>query len=183
MSLFSRQVLSNSLWPHGLQHTRPPCPSLSPEFLPKFMSIESVMPSNYLILCCPFLPCLLLLFFPKLFVKPPQTTTLPSCISFPWEWSWSLPPVHCYKPLSIVLQAFCLPNVIPWIYSSPPLDSHKGFDLGHTWMALNGLMVFPTFFKLSLNFAMTSSWSESQAAPGLIFTDCIECLHFWLQRT
>ena len=23
--------MSDSLWPHGLQHTRPPCPSLSPE--------------------------------------------------------------------------------------------------------------------------------------------------------
>ena len=30
----------------------------------------------------PFLPCLLLLFFSQLFVKPPQTTTLPSYISF-----------------------------------------------------------------------------------------------------
>ena len=30
----------------------------------------------------PFLPCFLLLFFLQLFVKPPQTTTLPSCISF-----------------------------------------------------------------------------------------------------
>ena len=28
--LFSCSVLSNSLWPHGLQHTRLPCPSLSP---------------------------------------------------------------------------------------------------------------------------------------------------------
>ena len=27
---FSRQVVSNSLWPHGLQHTRLACPSLSP---------------------------------------------------------------------------------------------------------------------------------------------------------
>ena len=27
---FSRSVLSNSLWPHGLQHARPPCPSLTP---------------------------------------------------------------------------------------------------------------------------------------------------------
>jgi len=25
--LFSRSVVSNSLWPHGLQHTRIPCPS------------------------------------------------------------------------------------------------------------------------------------------------------------
>ena len=29
--LFSHSVLSDSLWPHGLQHTRPPCPSPSPE--------------------------------------------------------------------------------------------------------------------------------------------------------
>ena len=26
----SRSVVSNSLWPHGLQHTRPPCPSPTP---------------------------------------------------------------------------------------------------------------------------------------------------------
>ena len=28
--LFSCSVVSNSLWPHGLQHTRLPCPSLAP---------------------------------------------------------------------------------------------------------------------------------------------------------
>ena len=27
---FSRSVISDSSWPHGLQHTRPPCPSPSP---------------------------------------------------------------------------------------------------------------------------------------------------------
>jgi len=27
---FSRSVMSNSLWPHGLQHARPPCPSPTP---------------------------------------------------------------------------------------------------------------------------------------------------------
>ena len=27
---FSRSVMSNSLWPHGLQHTRPCCPSPTP---------------------------------------------------------------------------------------------------------------------------------------------------------
>ena len=27
---FSRSVMSNSLQPHGLQHTRPPCPSITP---------------------------------------------------------------------------------------------------------------------------------------------------------
>ena len=29
-SLFSHYVMSDSLLPHGLQHARPPCPSLSP---------------------------------------------------------------------------------------------------------------------------------------------------------
>ena len=28
--LFTHSVMSNSLWPHGLQHARPPCPSPSP---------------------------------------------------------------------------------------------------------------------------------------------------------
>ena len=38
-------------------------------------------------------------------------------------------------------------------------------------------MVFPTFFNLSLNLAIRSSWSEPQSAPGLVFADCIELLH------
>ena len=28
---FSRSDVSNSLWPHGLQHARPPCPSPTPK--------------------------------------------------------------------------------------------------------------------------------------------------------
>ena len=53
---FSHSVMSNSLQPHGLQHARPPCPSPTPQSLPKPMSIESVMPSNnHLILCHPLL--------------------------------------------------------------------------------------------------------------------------------
>ena len=51
------------------------------------------------------------------------------------EWFWSLPPVKCYKPLPIILQALCLSYLIPWIYLSCPLYNCKGFDLGHTWMA------------------------------------------------
>ena len=27
---FNRSVMSNTLWPHGLQHVRPPCPSPTP---------------------------------------------------------------------------------------------------------------------------------------------------------
>ena len=49
--LFSHLVKYDPLRPHGLQHTRLSCPSLSPEFALKLMSIESVLPSNHLILC------------------------------------------------------------------------------------------------------------------------------------
>ena len=34
MLLFSHSVVSHSLWFHGLQHTRFPCPSISPGFAP-----------------------------------------------------------------------------------------------------------------------------------------------------
>ena len=47
--------MSYSLQPHGLQHARPPCLSPTPGGLLKLMSIESVMPSNHLILCSPLL--------------------------------------------------------------------------------------------------------------------------------
>ena len=83
----------------------------------------------------PFLLCLSLLFFTQLFVRPPQTTILPFCIYFFGVWSWSPHPVQCHEPLSIVLQALCLSDLIPWICLSLPLYNQKEFDLVHTWMA------------------------------------------------
>ena len=47
---------------------------------------------------------------------------------------------------------------------------------------LNGLVVFPTFFSLPLNLAISSSCSKPQSTPGLVFADCIELLHLWLQE-
>ena len=48
---FSHSVVSDSLWTHELQHTRPPCPS-TPR-VHSDSSIELVMPSSHLILCRP----------------------------------------------------------------------------------------------------------------------------------
>ena len=56
---FSYSVMTDSLQPHRLQHARLPF-SISWSLL-KLMSIESVMPSHYLILCHPFL------FLPSIF--------------------------------------------------------------------------------------------------------------------
>ena len=54
---------------------------------------------------------------------------------------WSLTPVQCYEPLSTLLQALCLPDLILWIHLSPPL--YKSYRI---WFRsyLNGLVVFPT---------------------------------------
>ena len=56
---FSRSVMSDSLRPHGLQHTRPPCPSPTPGAYSNTYSrchkLTSVMPSNHLILYHPLL--------------------------------------------------------------------------------------------------------------------------------
>ena len=49
---FSCSVMSNSLWPHGLQDARPPCPSPTPRAYSN--SCELVMPSNHLLLFIPF---------------------------------------------------------------------------------------------------------------------------------
>ena len=38
--LFSHPVKSDSLWPHGLQHTRPPCLSPSPGVFPSSCSLH-----------------------------------------------------------------------------------------------------------------------------------------------
>ena len=59
--LFSCSVLSDALWPCGLQHARLPCPSPSPGGCSKscpLMSIthvQMVMPYNHLIQCHPLL--------------------------------------------------------------------------------------------------------------------------------
>ena len=50
---FSHSVVSDSLQPNGLQQGS--LSITSSQSLLKFMSIESVMPSNHLILCCPLL--------------------------------------------------------------------------------------------------------------------------------
>ena len=58
MLLFSRPVMYNSLWRHGLQHTRPPCPSPSPEVCPSSCPLHwwchpAISSSDSLLSFCP----------------------------------------------------------------------------------------------------------------------------------
>ena len=76
--------MSDSLWPHGLQHIRLSCPSLSPGVCPNSTSLKSVMPSNHLIVFHPFL--LPLLIFPSIRVF---SNELVLCVRWPIYQSFS----------------------------------------------------------------------------------------------
>ena len=57
--LFSYPVMSDSSWPHWLQHSRLPCPSPSPGVCPSSCPLHQwCHPAIYLILCAPFSCCL-----------------------------------------------------------------------------------------------------------------------------
>ena len=91
--LFSRQVMSDSLQPYGLQHARPPC--LSASSLPKFMSFESGIPSNHLLLCHPrLLPSV----FPSIRVFSNDSAVCMRWLKY-WSFSFSISPSSKYSKL------------------------------------------------------------------------------------
>ena len=76
--------MSDSLWPHGLQHARLPCSSPTPGAYSDSCPSKSVMPSNHLILCRSLL--ILPSIFPSIRVF---STELVPCIRWPKYWSFS----------------------------------------------------------------------------------------------
>ena len=92
---FSHSVMSNSLYPEGLQHARLPCPSSAPRVYSNSCP-ESVMPSNHLILCHPLLlpPSV----FPSIRVFSNESVL---CIRWPkyWSFSFSISPSNEYSGL------------------------------------------------------------------------------------
>ena len=87
--------MSDSLWPHGLQHTRLLCPPISLSLLTS-ISIELVMLSNHLILCLPLL--LLPSIFPSIRVFSNESA-LPSRWPKDWSFSFSISPSNEYSRL------------------------------------------------------------------------------------
>ena len=87
--LFSGQVVSNSLWPCGLQHARLCCPSQS---LAKFMFLESVLPFSVTL----FSFCLQ--FFPASGFFSSESAV---CITWSkyWSFSFSISPSKEYSRL------------------------------------------------------------------------------------
>ena len=84
------------LQPCELHVARLPCPSPTPGALLKFMSIESVLPSNHLILCRPLL--LLPSLFPSIRVFSKASVRH---IRWPkyWRFTFSISPSNAYSGL------------------------------------------------------------------------------------
>ena len=95
----------------------------------KLMSIELVMPSNHLILCCPFL--LLLSIFPSIRVFSNESVL---CIRWPkyWSFNFSISPSNEYSGLisfridwfdlvknAILTEAYGCPGAYRWFSDSP----------------------------------------------------------------
>ena len=138
---FSHSVMSNFLQPHGLQHTRPPCPSPTPS-LPKLTSIEVVMPSNHLILCRPLLlpPSI----FPSIRVFSNQSILH---IRWPkyWNFSFNISPSTQHSGLisfrmdwlDLLAIQWTLKSLLQHHSSKAPILRHSAFfivQLSHPYM-------------------------------------------------
>ena len=124
---FSCSVMSNSIWPNGLQHTRPPCPSPTPGAYSN--SIMSVMPFNHLILCCPLL--LLPSIFPSIRVFSNESA-LP--FSWPKYWSFSfktsvlLMNIQDWFPLELTALISLLSKRLSRVFSNTTVQKHQFFS-------------------------------------------------------
>ena len=123
---FSRSVVSDSLWPHELKHARPPCPNSRSSL--RLMSIESVMPSSHLILCCP------LLLLPQ---PHPASESFPMSQLFAWggqstgvSASASFPPKNTqgWSPLEWTGWISLQPKGLSRVFSNTTVQKHQFFD-------------------------------------------------------
>ena len=81
---FSRSVMSNSLWPHGLQHARPPCPSPNPGVYSNSCPLSRWCHPTVSSSVIPFSSCLQI--FPSIRVFSNESV---HCIRWPKYWSFS----------------------------------------------------------------------------------------------
>ena len=91
---FSGSVMSDSLWPPWTVAHQPSLSITNSQNLLKFTSVESVMPSNHLLLCHPLLPSN----FPIIRVFSNESVLL---IRWPkyWSFSFSINPSNEYSGL------------------------------------------------------------------------------------
>ena len=115
--------------PHELQNARLPCTSLPPSLL-KLMSIESVIPSNHLILCCPLF--LLSSIFHSIGVFSNESALHIRCPKY-WSFSLIISPSNEYSgsfPLGWT-DLILLSKGLSRVFSSTTVEKHQFFGALH----------------------------------------------------
>ena len=139
---FSHSVVSDSLWPHGLQHTRIPCPSPTRRDYSN-SAIELVMPSNHFILCCPLL--LLPSIFPSITVFSNELALHIRCQSIGVSASTSVLPMNtqAWSPLGWTGWISLRSKGLSRVFSNTTVQKHQFFSAQlsscsnshiHTWL-------------------------------------------------
>ena len=148
--------MCDSLWPHGLQHTRPPYLSLIPRVY-SLMSIDLVIPSNKLILCHP------LLLPPSIFLSIRVFSNKSVlCIRWTkyWSFSFSISPSDEYSGLiSLKIDWFDLLAVQGTLKSLLQHHSSKPSILWHS-------AFFMVQFSVPLRSLIPETWGQA-LWPGL----------------
>ena len=151
---FSRSVVSDSLWPHE--------PHAS---LPKPMSIESVMPSNHLILCCPLF--LLPSIFPNIRVFSNESALR---IRWPkyWSFSFNISPSSEYSGLiSFRMYWLDLLAVQGTLWSLLQYHSSKASVLWH--LAFFMVQLSHSYMTTGKTIAL-ARWTSVSKVMSLLFT-------------
>ena len=190
--------MSDSLWPHGLQHARLPCPSIFPRVCSDFMSVDSVMLSNHLILCHPLLlPSVFpsirvfsddeLIYNTVLISAMQQSDSVYTHMSFLWRRQWHPTPVllpgKSHGRRSLV-------GCSPWGREESDMTERLHFSLscigegshrvGHDWSDLAvATAVLPLPYCLPLWF-ITGYWMQDPvlySRPLLFFHSVYSGLH------
>ena len=123
--LFSRSFMSDSLWPHGLQHTRLPCPS------PALGVCSNSCPLSKW--CHPTISSSFVPFFSCLWSFPASGVFFnesPLCIRWPKYWSFSISPSKEYSGyISFRIDWFDLPAVQGTLkfFSNSTVQKHQFF--------------------------------------------------------
>ena len=138
---FSHSVMSDSLQPHGSQHTRPPCRSPLLEFTQTHVHWVCDA-SNYLILCSPLL--LLPSIFPSIRIFSSQLFALGGQSIGVSASTWVLPMnIQDWSPLGwtgwISLQSKGLSRV----FSNTTVQKHQFFSAQLSWQSNSHIHIWP----------------------------------------
>ena len=125
---FSHSVMSNSLQPHGLQHTRLPCPSLTPRTCSNSCPLSQWCHPTFSSSVVPFSSCLLS--FPASGAFPMSQLFISGGQSIAASASASMPPTNIqdWFPLGLT-SLICLQSKgLSRVFSNITVQKHKFFS-------------------------------------------------------